>query len=63
VLGWIALAVVATAGAYVVIRLVRSWGVAGRRYGGEGSSSGGAPSPGDEPPAAGPPDRPGPGPG
>lgn len=62
-LGWVALAVVVAAGAYVVIRLVRSWSVAGRRYGGEMPSSGGSSSPGDEPPAAGPPDRPDPGPG
>jgi hypothetical protein len=48
VLGWIALAVLAAAGVYVVIRLLRSWGVAFRRYG-----PGSAP-PGDEAPLEGP---------
>jgi hypothetical protein len=32
VLGWIALVVVVGAGSYVVVRLVRSWSAAARRY-------------------------------
>ena len=47
--GWIALAVLVAAGVYVVIRLLRSWGIAFRRYG-----------PGSAPPAddGSSPDRP-----
>jgi hypothetical protein len=57
VLGWIALAVLAAAGVYVVIRLLRSWGVAFRRYGP------GSEPPDDAPPADAPPaERPGDGP-
>jgi hypothetical protein len=45
VLGWIALAVLVAAAVYVVIRLLRSWGVAFRRYGPRSE-----PPPGDERP-------------
>jgi hypothetical protein len=44
VLGWVALAVLIGAAVYVVVRLVRSWSAARRRYG-----DGSAPPPGGEP--------------
>ena len=53
-LGWIALAVLIAAAAYVVIRLLRSWGIAFRRFGPgaepppDGGGSGDGP-PGDVP--------------
>jgi hypothetical protein len=53
VLGWIALAVLVSAGAYVVIRLLRSWGVAFRRFD-PGSAPQGEGEPPDEPRPGGP---------
>jgi hypothetical protein len=52
VLGWIALAVLVAAGAYVVFRMVRSWMAAARRYG--GGSGDGADRPGPDGPSVGP---------
>jgi hypothetical protein len=59
VLGWIALGVLAAAGVYVVIRLLRSWGAASRRYG-AGSAPPGGDGPSDDGPPDGAPSGPGP---
>jgi hypothetical protein len=53
-LGWIALAVLIGAAVYVVVRLVRSWSAASRRFA-DPSATGGTH---DEPPAGGPPGLP-----
>jgi hypothetical protein len=53
VLGWIALAVLVAAGAYVVFRLLRSWGVAFGRFD-PGSAPSGEGEPPDEPRSGGP---------
>jgi hypothetical protein len=58
-LGWIALAVLAAAGIYVVVRLLRSWGIAFRRFGPGSAPTGDAGRPGGEPREA-PPEGPGP---
>ncbi len=50
-LAWIALVVLVGAAAYVVIRLVRSWMTAARRYGGGADDADG---PGADGPSGGP---------